>query len=31
MGDSHGNNKEKGKEKENYGAWTKEDSDKLLR
>uniref|UniRef100_A0A151UI26 Uncharacterized protein At2g29880 family n=1 Tax=Cajanus cajan TaxID=3821 RepID=A0A151UI26_CAJCA len=28
MGDSQGNNK--GKEKENYEAWTKEDSDELL-
>ncbi|KAL8532072.1 hypothetical protein ACS0TY_008618 [Phlomoides rotata] len=30
MGDSQGNNKGKGKEKENYEAWTKEDSDELL-
>ncbi|KAL6495854.1 hypothetical protein OROGR_030417 [Orobanche gracilis] len=30
MGDSQGNNKGNGKEKENYEAWTKEDSDELL-
>ncbi|KAJ1438479.1 Myb/SANT-like domain [Sesbania bispinosa] len=30
MGDSQRNNKGKGKDKENYEAWTKEDSDELL-